>query len=72
MSDPGRLKEFPDITALLPQAAGNGEQPAAADPTLAGLDAMTDFALDDGRAESLCVVYNPRPECPDQSVNRVE
>ena len=51
MSDPGLLKEFPDITALLPQAGGNGEQPAAADPTLAGLDAMTDLALDDGRPQ---------------------
>jgi len=51
MSDPGLLKEFPDITALLPQAGGNGEHPAAADPTMAGLDAMTDFALDDGRPQ---------------------
>ena len=51
MSDPGLLKEFPEITALLPQAGGNGEQPAAADPTLAGLDAMTDLALDDGRPQ---------------------
>ena len=39
MRDPGLFQELPDITALLPEAGGNGEQPAAADRTLAGLDA---------------------------------
>lgn len=45
MSDPGLLQELPDITTLLAQGGGDGEQPAAADRTLAGLDAMTDLAL---------------------------
>jgi hypothetical protein len=58
MGDPGLLQELPDITALLPEAGGDGEQPAAADRTLAGLDAMTDFALNYGLAQSTlgCVV----------------
>ena len=57
MGDPGLLQECPDITALLSEAGGDGEQPAAADCTLAGLDAMTDLALDDGLAQgTLCGV----------------
>jgi len=58
MGDPGLLQELPDITALLPEAGGDGEQPAAADRTLAGLDTMTDLALNHGLAQSTlgCVV----------------
>ncbi len=58
MGDPGLLQELPDITALLPEAGGHREQPAAADRTLAGLDAMTDLALNHGLAQSTlgCVV----------------
>jgi hypothetical protein len=39
MGDSGLLQEFPGITALLPEAGGDGEQPAAADRSLARLDA---------------------------------
>ena len=45
MGNPGLLQELPDITALLSEAGGDGEQSAAADRTLAGLDAMADFSL---------------------------
>ena len=45
MGNPGLLQELPDIAALLPQGGGDREQAAEADRTLAGLDAMTDFAL---------------------------
>ena len=34
MRDPDLLKERPDITALLPEAGADGEQPAPADRTL--------------------------------------
>ena len=45
MGHSGLLQELPDIAALLPERGGDGEQSAAADRTLAGLDAMTDLAL---------------------------
>ena len=45
MGNPGLLQELPDITALLSEAGGDGEQSAAADGTVAGLDAMADFSL---------------------------
>jgi len=45
MGNPGLLQELPDIAALLPQGGGDREQAAAADHTLAGLDAVTDLAL---------------------------
>jgi hypothetical protein len=45
MGNPGLLQELPDIAALLSEAGGDVEQSAAADRTLAGLDAMADFAL---------------------------
>ena len=45
VGDPGLLQERPDIAALLPEGGGDGEQSAAADRTLAGLDAMADLAL---------------------------
>jgi len=45
MGDQGLLQELPDITPLLPQAGDDREQSAAADRTLAGLDAMADLAL---------------------------
>ena len=45
MGNPGLLQELPDIAALLSEAGGDGEQSAAADRTLAGLDAMADLAL---------------------------
>jgi hypothetical protein len=37
MGDPGLLQELPDITPLLAQGCGDGEQAAAADRFLAGL-----------------------------------
>ena len=45
MGNPGLLQELPDIAALLPEGGGDGEQAAAADCPLAGLDAMADLAL---------------------------
>jgi hypothetical protein len=39
MGNPGLHQELPDIAALLPEGGGDGEQPAAADCPLAGLDA---------------------------------
>ena len=45
MGDPGLLQKIPDIPPLLPQGSGDREQAAAADRTLAGLDAMADLAL---------------------------
>jgi len=45
MDNPGLLHELPDIAALLSEPAGDRGQSAAADRTLAGLDAMTDLAL---------------------------
>ena len=47
MGDPGLLQIIPDIPVppLLPQGGGDGEQPAAAKRTLAGLHAMADFSL---------------------------
>ena len=58
MGNPGLLQELPDITALLPEAGGHSEQPATADRTLAGLDALavawqtSDLALNHGLAQS--------------------
>ena len=45
MGNPGLLQELPDIAALLPEGGGDGEQAAATDRTLAGLDTMADLAL---------------------------
>jgi hypothetical protein len=45
MGNPGLLQELPDIAALLPEGGRDGEQAAAADRSLAGLDAMADLAL---------------------------
>jgi len=45
MGNPGQLQELPDIAVLLPQGGGDREQAAAADRTLAGLDAVPDLAL---------------------------
>jgi hypothetical protein len=58
MGDPGLLQKIPDITALLAQGGGDGEQPAAADCTLAELDAIADLALNHRLAQSTlgCVV----------------
>jgi hypothetical protein len=39
MGNPGLLQELTDIAALLPEGGGDGEQSAAADCSLAGLDA---------------------------------
>ncbi|MFZ9753587.1 MAG: hypothetical protein ACO3B3_08545, partial [Cyanobium sp.] len=52
MGDPGLLQELPDIAALLPQAGDDGEQSAAADRTLTGLDALV-CRPGDLRAKSL-------------------
>ena len=40
MGDPGLLQDLPDITALLSEGGRDCQQVAAADRTLAGLDAM--------------------------------
>ncbi len=45
MGNPRLLQELPHITALLSQGGGDGEQAAAADGALAGLDAMADLSL---------------------------
>lgn len=45
MGDPGLLEELPDIPPLLRVGSGNREQAAPADRILAGLDAVTDLAL---------------------------
>lgn len=45
MDHPRLLQERPDVTALLPECGGDGEQSAAADGALAGLDTMADLAL---------------------------
>jgi hypothetical protein len=44
MGDPGLLQELPHSADLLSEGGG-GEQPADADRTLAGLDAVADLAL---------------------------
>jgi hypothetical protein len=44
MGDPGLFQKIPGIPVLLPQGSGDREQAAAADRTLAGLDAMADLA----------------------------
>ena len=57
MGNPGLLQELPDIAALLPEAGGDGEQAAAADRTLCGLDPMADLALNHRLAQgTLCGV----------------
>jgi hypothetical protein len=45
MANPGLFQKILDIATLLPQGGGDREQTAAADRTLARLDAMTDLAL---------------------------
>ena len=45
MGSPGQLQETPHIAALLPQARAHRQQPRAAKTTAAGLDAVTDLAL---------------------------
>jgi hypothetical protein len=52
MGNPGLLQELPDIAALLSEAGGDGEQAAAADRSLAGLDPMADLALNHRLAQS--------------------
>ena len=51
MGDQGLHQELPDISALLPEGGGDREQAAAADSTLAGLDAMADLALNHRMAQ---------------------
>jgi hypothetical protein len=53
MGNPGLLQELPDIPALLPQGGGDREQSAAEDRTLAGLDAVTDLALNHRLAQGM-------------------
>jgi hypothetical protein len=45
MGNPGLFQELPDIPALLSEGGRDCQQAAAADRTLAGLDTMTDLAL---------------------------
>ena len=57
MGDPGLLEELPDIPPLLPKGGGDREQAAPADRTLAGLDSLTDLALNHRLAQgTLCGV----------------
>ena len=41
MGDPGLLQQIPDITGLLPQGGGDGEQVVAAEGAIGGLHAVT-------------------------------
>jgi hypothetical protein len=45
------FQELPDIKALLPQGGGDREKSAAADRTLAGLDARAELALNGRMAQ---------------------
>jgi hypothetical protein len=45
MGGPGLLQKRPHVPALLPQGRGHGQQSAAADGTVCGLDAMANPAL---------------------------
>jgi hypothetical protein len=45
MGNPSLLQELIDIAAMLPEGSHDGEQSAATDCSLVGLDAMTDLAL---------------------------
>jgi len=45
MGNPCLLQELPNIASLLSQCGGDGEQSAAADGALAGLDTMANLAL---------------------------
>jgi len=47
MGDPGLLQETPDIPPLLPEGGTDGEQACAAEAAGAGLNTVTDLALDD-------------------------
>jgi hypothetical protein len=51
MGHPGLLQELPTIAALLSQRGRDGEQAAAADGALLGLDAMADHALRNRQAK---------------------
>lgn len=51
IGNPRLLQEWPDVAALLSQRGGDGEQSAAADGALAGLDAMADLALNNRLAQ---------------------
>ena len=50
MGDPGLPQEVPDIPPLLPDASGDREQAAPADCPLAGLDSLTELALNQRHA----------------------
>lgn len=71
MRNPGQLQELPDVTALLSEAASHGEQPAAADRTLAALNAppvawqSSDLALNHRLAQRHlgCPGTSTRPRC---------
>ena len=74
MGDPGLLQELPDIPPLLPEGSGDREQAAPADRTLAGLDSLTDLALNHRLAQgtfccvvgglySLVLQEGPQPIC---------
>ena len=45
-ANPGLFQEGPDVLVLLPERGDNREQTAAAERSFAGLDAMTDLAVD--------------------------
>jgi hypothetical protein len=51
IGNPRLLQEWQDVAALLSQRGGDGEQSAAADGALAGLDAMADLALNNRLAQ---------------------
>jgi hypothetical protein len=64
MGDPSLFQKIPDIPALLPQGSGGREQAVTADRTLAGLDAMADFARPAGLLQCgpvVCSVFIMMP-----------
>ena len=51
MGHPGLLQELPHIAALLPEAGADREQACATKRPCFGLNAVTDFSLNHGRAQ---------------------
>lgn len=51
MGNPGLFQQAPGVPALRPEGGRHREQPAAADRTFGGLDAMSDLALNHRMAQ---------------------
>jgi len=52
MSNPSLFQEFPHIAALLSEGCDDRQESTPADPSVAGLNAMTDLALNHGLPQS--------------------